>query len=275
MNCRIDGSRAYASRLGLESIDVEALLCAVLDRPRSYLYAWPEKRLTDAQWDKFLNFCERRACGEPVAYILGQREFWSLPLLTAPHTLIPRPDTEVLVEAVLEHYDRSEQRCLDLGTGTGAIALALKSERPQWKISGIDRVEAAVLLAEKNAAQLALEVSFSQSYWCDSVEDSSLNIIVSNPPYIDAGDHHLYEGDVRFEPVSALVADQQGLADIETIIVQAQRCLIPGGGLFLEHGWQQGADVRNLLSRHGYHRISTRRDYGGQERVTSAFKPAG
>lgn len=268
MTLRLDNARSYGCESGLESLDVDVLLCHVLQRPRSYLYAWPEKILTREQWQTFQSYCHRRLTGEPIAYITGRREFWSLPLQTAPHTLIPRPDTEVLVETVLETCAQAEQVCLDLGTGTGAIALALKSERPGWIIRGVDRIPEAVQLAQANARALGLDVLFYQGSWCESVAEQSLDIIVSNPPYIDVDDHHLQEGDVRFEPSSALVSGGNGLADIDAIIGQGRRCLKAGGGLFFEHGWQQAEAVRQRLMSQGYVDVMTRKDYAGQDRVT-------
>lgn len=260
--------RQESIQQGLDPLDVDVLLSAVLQKPRSFLYAWPERRLNAIQQSQFQDFCQRRQAGEPVAYIVGVREFWSLPIKTAPDTLIPRPDTEVLVETVLSFYPDGDVHCLDLGTGTGAIALALKSERPGWQIEGIDRVAAAVSLAEENCQLLGLDVSFRLGHWCQDVASASLDLLVSNPPYIDAADEHLTQGDVRFEPISALVAEDEGLADIDEIVEQATRCLKSGGGLFVEHGWQQGAEVRAIFDKWGFGNVATRRDYGQQERVT-------
>ena len=264
--------RRLAIEQGLDALDVDVLLATVLEKPRSFLYAWPEHELSEAQQQRFQEGCQRRLSGEPVAYIVGEREFWSLPLKTAPHTLIPRPDTEVLVEQVLADVPDGAYHCVDLGTGTGAIALALKSERPGWQVEGIDRVPEAVALATENAQRLGLEVAFREGNWCADLADESIDILVSNPPYIDTDDEHLSQGDVRFEPESALVADQKGLADIATIILQAQRCLRTGGGVYIEHGWQQGDNVRTLLQDAGFERVHTRRDYGNQERVTYGWK---
>ncbi|TCS41395.1 peptide chain release factor N(5)-glutamine methyltransferase [Reinekea marinisedimentorum] len=259
-------SAAQAS--GLDKLDAEVLLAHVLEKGRTYLIAWPEKQLTSEQNDRYSQLVQRRARGVPVAYITGMREFWSLPIKTSPATLIPRPDTEVLVETVLEKQNERPLSCLDLGAGTGAIALALKSERPSWSIMGIDCIDEAIELASANARNLSLNVQFTKGNWCAGVPGSSLDIIVSNPPYIDSEDPHLEQGDVRFEPSSALVAPQSGFADIELIATQATRCLKPGGWLFLEHGWQQAERVRSILSDSGFAEVDSRCDYGGNERVT-------
>lgn len=271
MTLSIAEALQQGNALGLDGLDVQVLLSFVLQKNRTHLIAFPERLLTADQLQHFLALLTRRAHGEPVAYLMGEKEFWSLSILTQPSTLIPRPDTEVLVETVLAHYDQTPMHCLDLGTGTGAIALAIKSERPLWVVTGIDRITDAVDLARLNAERLALEVSFSQGDWCQGILDQSLDIIVSNPPYIDADDIHLGEGDVRFEPQTALVSDEHGLADIRRIVHQATRCLKTGGGLFLEHGWTQSAAVSSLLKTEGFNAVKTVKDYGGNDRVTFGY----
>lgn len=253
---------------GVEKRDAEVLLCNVLGKARTYVMAFPEKILTEAQATDYQHKLKRRKNGEPIAYIVEEREFWSLAIKTTPATLIPRPDTEVLVETVLKECNGTALNVVDLGTGTGAIALALKSEQPQWTVLGVDRVEAAVLLARENASRLALDVHFKLSSWCDELQANSLDVLVSNPPYIDADDHHLEEGDVRFEPSSALVAADNGLADIKIITQQAKSCLKPGGQLFFEHGWRQAKDVAQILDSAGFQKIQTVQDYAGNDRVT-------
>lgn len=216
----------------------------------------------------------RRVNGEPIAYITGIKEFWSLPLQVSPATLIPRPDTETLVDLVLEHFGDSEQlSCLDLGTGTGAIALALASEQPTWLIDAVDFNEQAVELAQKNAKNLSLhQVAIFQSDWFSEVGDKQYQVIVSNPPYIDALDENLTCGDVRFEPDSALIAKDNGLADIKHIAKHASKHLSHGGQLYFEHGYQQGAAVRKILSDLGYQGSQTQTDLNGHERITWASK---
>jgi len=258
-------------KAGLDSLDVDVLLTNVLKKNRTFLFAWPENELTENQEIRFNEFLVRRISGEPIAYIIGQREFWSLPLTTEASTLIPRPDTEVLVEAVLSRFNDSPKNCVDLGTGTGAIALALKSERASWKVTGVDRITEAVLLSRKNAKDLKIDVDFFEGNWCDSLSERSIDILVSNPPYIDENDHHLDEGDVRFEPRSALVAGDNGLSDIQIITLQAKRCLVKNGALFFEHGWKQGAQVRDIMRAAEFEKIETIKDYGGNDRITFGY----
>ncbi|VXB56874.1 N5-glutamine methyltransferase, modifies release factors RF-1 and RF-2 [Pseudomonas sp. 8AS] len=250
-------------------LDAELLLAFVLGKPRSYLRTWPEREPTAEQQAAFAALLIRRRAGEPVAYILGQQGFWSLDLEVAPHTLIPRPDTELLVETALELLPATPLRALDLGTGTGAIALALASERPGWRVTGVDRVIDAVALAERNRQRLQLNnAEFRPSQWFGALAGERYGLIVSNPPYIAAADRHLGEGDVRFEPVSALVSGVDGLDDIRQIIAQAPPHLEPGGWLLLEHGYDQAAAVRELLAAAGFARVHSRRDLGGHERIS-------
>ena len=250
-------------------LDVELLLAAALGKPRSYLRTWPEHEPGAEQLSAFAALLERRRAGEPVAYILGHQGFWSLDLIVAPHTLIPRPDTELLVETALQLAPATPRRVLDLGTGTGAIALALASERGGWKVLGVDRIADAVVLAERNRQRLQLSnAEFRLSSWFDALAGERFDLIVSNPPYIAAADRHLAEGDVRFEPMSALVAGADGLDDIRQIIDQAPRHLEAGGWLLLEHGYDQAEAVRGLLGVAGFTAVDSRRDLGGHERIS-------
>lgn len=249
--------------------DADALLCHLLDCRRSYLMTWPEHELDAAQQATLAGWLARRLNGEPIAHLIGEREFWSLPLKVSPATLIPRPDTEVLVEQALARLPDGPCALLDLGTGTGAIALALKSERPDADVWAVDRMPAAAALARTNSAALGLPIEVRDGSWFAPLSDAPrFAMIVSNPPYIDGADPHLHEGDVRFEPRSALVAEEQGLADIRLIVTQAPAHLVPGGWLLLEHGWDQGKAVRQLLLQQGYVQVETVRDYGDNERVT-------
>ncbi|AUU23850.1 protein-(glutamine-N5) methyltransferase, release factor-specific [Aeromonas caviae] len=249
--------------------DADALLCHLLDCRRSYLMTWPEHELDAAQQATLAGWLARRLNGEPIAHLIGEREFWSLPLKVSPATLIPRPDTEVLVEQALARLPGGPCALLDLGTGTGAIALALKSERPDADVWAVDRMPAAAALARTNSAALGLPIEVRDGSWFAPLSDAPrFAMIVSNPPYIDGTDPHLHEGDVRFEPRSALVAEEQGLADIRLIVTQAPAHLVPGGWLLLEHGWDQGEAVRQLLLQQGYLQVETVRDYGDNERVT-------
>ena len=249
--------------------DADALLCHLLACRRSYLMTWPERELDAAQQATLQAWLDRRLAGEPIAHLIGEREFWSLPLKVSPATLIPRPDTEVLVEQALARLPAGPCALLDLGTGTGAIALALKSERPDADVWAVDRMPDAAALARANSAALGLPIEVRDGSWFEPLEDAPrFAMIVSNPPYIDGADPHLEEGDVRFEPRSALVAGEQGLADIRLIVADAPAHLCPGGWLLLEHGWEQGAMVRQLLLQQGYCQVETVRDYGDNERVT-------
>ena len=250
-------------------LDAELLLAAVLGKSRSYLRTWPEHEPGAEQLAAFAALLERRRAGEPVAYILGHQGFWSLDLEVAPHTLIPRPDTELLVETALQLAPATPQRVLDLGTGSGAIALALASERGGWQVIGVDRIAEAVALAERNRQRLKLgNAEFLQSSWFDGLAGERFGLILSNPPYIAADDRHLGEGDVRFEPLSALVAGVDGLDDIRQIIAQAPRHLQAGGWLLLEHGYDQAEAVRELLAAAGFTAVDSRRDLGGHQRIS-------
>ncbi|EJC1152020.1 peptide chain release factor N(5)-glutamine methyltransferase [Cronobacter sakazakii] len=249
--------------------DAEILLAFVTGRTRTFILAFGETALTDDEHARLDALLARRAAGEPVAYLIGQREFWSLPLEVSPATLIPRPDTECLVEQALARLPATACRILDLGTGTGAIALALASERPDCHVTALDIIPEAVALAKRNAQRLGIDnVTVLQSHWFSALTDVRFSLIVSNPPYIDGDDPHLSQGDVRFEPKSALVADDAGLADLETLVTEARRFLEDNGWLMLEHGWQQGEAVRELFTRAGYQGVETCRDYGGNERLT-------
>ncbi len=257
------------------ALDAELLLAHCLGRNRSYLRAFGERMVDEAAESQFRELLKRRVAGEPVAHLLGVREFWSLALDVDASTLIPRPDTERMIEVALELCDEQPRTVLDLGTGTGAIALALASERPAWQVCGVDCAAEAVALARRNAQKLSLQrVEFMQSNWFAAIDATRrFDLIVSNPPYIAADDPHLMQGDVRFEPRSALVAERNGLADIEQIAAQSPQWLQAGGWLLLEHGWQQAAEVRALLQQRGFVDVQSWRDYGDNERVTGGRRP--
>jgi len=249
--------------------DAEILLGFVTGKSRTFILAFGETMLDAGQQQQLATLLARRVNGEPVAHLIGVREFWSLPLFVSPATLIPRPDTECLVEQALARLPSSPCRILDLGTGTGAIALALASERPDCNVTAVDLMPDAVALAQRNAAHLNItNIEILQSRWFSALEGQQFAMIVSNPPYIDEHDPHLAQGDVRFEPLSALVAADNGLADLHTIIDDARQHVLPGGWLLLEHGWQQGADVRAIFEHYGWQQVATCRDYGDNERLT-------
>jgi len=255
-------------------LDAELLLAAALGKSRSFLHTWPERIVPSEAALKFAEYLQRRRGGEPVAYILGQQGFWKLDLEVAPHTLIPRPDTELLVEAALELLPATPARVLDLGTGSGAIALALASERPSWKVTAVDRVIEAVALAERNRQRLQLNnATVLSSHWFSALAGQRFQLIISNPPYIASADPHLAQGDVRFEPASALVAGPDGLDDLRLIVAQAPEHLEAGGWLMLEHGYDQAEAVRDLLHTRGFEEVHSRTDLGGHQRISLGRLP--
>ncbi|MGI1680121.1 MAG: peptide chain release factor N(5)-glutamine methyltransferase [Cellvibrionaceae bacterium] len=259
-------------------LDVEILLCDAIKKDRTYLYTWPEKKLTQDELDDFAKSFLRRQKGEPIAYIIGYKEFWSLRLKCNESTLIPRPETELLVELALSAFEcektnkkngSEEKRILDLGTGTGAIALAIASEKPHWKVTAVDSEQSAVLLAIENCRALGLtNVEINKSDWFENLSHQKFDLIITNPPYIKEGDIHLSQGDVRFEPQSALTSGKTGLKDIEKIISQAPSHLNEHGVLMIEHGYDQAADVRRLLKENSFFSEESVQDLAGHERVT-------
>ena len=263
--------------LALESfqltvLEAECLLAHVLGVSRSYLRAWQEKTLTEAQKQAFESLVSRRSAGEPLAYLMGTKEFWSLPLVVSAAVLIPRPETECLVELVLNNGIQSADslRVLDLGTGSGAIALALAVERPQWKIIGLDKSRAALAVAVLNAKNNEINnVEFIKSDWFSSLEGDKkkFNIIVGNPPYIHPDDVHL-KGDIRYEPKAALVSWPDGLQDLKKIIIESPNYLASQGWLFLEHGFDQGLFVKKNMEQVGFSEVQTYQDLAGLSRVT-------
>ncbi len=251
-------------------LDVELLLAFVLKKDRSYFFTWPEKNIETEQFQQFVQLLERRIVGEPIAYILGKKDFWSLTLSVNESTLIPRSDTEVLVEQALTLCtENTGVSVLDLGTGTGAVALALAAERPQWRIVGVDKQIEACELAERNRQEYQLDnVTIIRSDWFSEIAPQKFTMIVSNPLSIDKNDEHLVQGDVRFEPHSALTADNHGLADIEAIVQQAPDYLTSQGLLMFEHGYQQAEAVKALLQKQGFSHCFTANDIAGNPRVT-------
>lgn len=254
-------------------LEAELLLAHTLVVDRSYCYAWPERVVEAAASARFQALVARRSRGEPLAYIIGVREFWSLSLQVTPDTLIPRSDTELLVEHTIARIDchlRDAGSCkvLDLGTGSGAIAIAIASERPSVEVHAIDNSEAALDVAKSNAANLGATVKFYRSNWFDRVANTDFQMIVSNPPYIDPQDPHLQQADLQHEPRSALVAANNGFADIETIIQGCPAHLSDGGTLLLEHGHRQADGVRDRLTAAGFSNVVTHTDIEQRERIT-------
>ncbi len=252
-------------------LEAEVLLAHVLGKSRSYLVAWPERYLNEAQLDHFRGLAARRLNGEPVAYLTGHREFWSLDLTVTPAVLVPRPDTELLVERALHRIPAGCPWLLaDLGTGSGAIAAALAKERPDCRITATDASIEALAVAESNFKQLELDrIATAHGRWCAALPPGSrFNLIVSNPPYVAEGDPALETGDLSWEPQYALRSGADGLDDIRRIIREAPAHLTAGGWLLLEHGFEQGTAVRRLLTKGGFGHIATHRDLAGHERVS-------
>lgn len=272
----VDQALAWArQQLGTTSptalMDAEILLLALVGKSRSWLYGFGDSVLEPTVVDAFTGLVERRQQGEPVAYLVGHREFYGLDISVSPATLIPRPDTELLVDTALELATTSHGNALDLGTGSGAIALAFAAQRPGWQVTGIDRVAEAVALARTNAERLGLaNTRWLESDWfqAPALAGQRYQLILSNPPYIAPADHHLHEGDVRFEPASALVAQDDGMADLYAILTAATQWLEPNGWLLLEHGFDQGDRVRQSLLATGYVQVGSVTDLAGHERVT-------
>lgn len=266
---------AAATRTLGERVDAEALLLHVLQRPRSWLFAHADDLLDAASEAAVLALVQRRAAGEPVAYLTGRRGFWTLELEVTPATLIPRPETELLVELALQRVaPAAAVQVADLGTGSGAIALAIASERPQAQVLATDASIEALAVARRNAQRLGVaNLRFAHGDWLAPLEGGRFALVVSNPPYIEAGDPHLAQGDLRFEPASALASGADGLDDIRRIVQGARGVLQRGGWLLLEHGWQQGAAVRALLCQAGYAQVFTAQDLEARERVSGGCLP--
>lgn len=264
--------RDAARRLGDEGrAEAGLLLAHVLDRPPAWLWAHGDDPVDAAVRDRFEALVDRRLAGEPVAYLTGRRGFWRFDLRVSPDTLIPRPETERLVELALEHLpvDRA-LRLLDLGTGTGAIALALAAERPKARVVAVERIAGAAAVARRNAEALGLSarVHVREGDWFDPVAGERFDLVASNPPYIEDGDPHLGQGDLRFEPRTSLASGTDGLDDLRRIAVAAPAHLLPGGMLLVEHGWRQGEAVRALFAAAGFVDVATACDLEDRERIT-------
>ena len=251
-------------------LDAEVLLAAALNCPRSILYAWPERIPEPELAERFAAWLERRLNGEPVAYLTGRREFWSLELEVTPDTLIPRPETELLVELALERLPADQVVVIaDLGTGSGAIALALAVERPRARIVAIDQSPAALAVARRNTERLQIaNVEFRPGDWCAPLAGEFFDLIVANPPYVAAADPRWRQGDLRFEPPAALISGPDGLDALRIIIAQTPAVLKPGGWLLLEHGYDQGEAVPGLLRECGFNEVADHQDTAGLSRVS-------
>jgi release factor glutamine methyltransferase len=256
--------------------EAEILLAAALAKPRSYVLAHPEERVLDCEaTDRYEAHVTRRAHGEPIAYILGEKEFWSLPLEVDPAVLIPRPETELVVERALAHLPADAPgRVLDLAAGSGAIALAIARERPRLHVVGTDVSEAAIGVARHNAARLSLaDVEFRTGPWYEPVAAERFTLVVSNPPYIAEGDPRVERSVRRYEPHDALYSGPTGLEALQAVVAGAPQHLVDGGWLIVEHGDTQGAAVRGLFDSAGFTAVQTLRDLAGLDRCTEGRLP--
>lgn len=255
-------------------LEAEILLCHVLNKNRAYLYAHYEELVSSQQLEAYQNLMAQRAQGIPIAYLTGTREFWSLNLKVNQHTLIPRHETELLVELALEKIpDHPNTRILELGTGSGAIALAIAKERPHWYVVACDISEEALNIAQENAQHNKISnVSFYHSDWFTNIPQQPYHAIVSNPPYIAEEDPHLHEGDLRFEPRNALASSQEGLADLQWIIKHGYNYLLPNGLLLLEHGYDQKLNIQTILKELSYKNVQCWKDLLGHDRVSGGWR---
>lgn len=260
---------------GLDNAQQEAeyLLSHLLKKNSAYFYARPEAELENQQVEQLKTWLVERLAGKPLAWILGEWDFWGLTLEVSPATLIPRADTERLVELALQlSIDKPKARVLDMGTGTGAIALAIKKERPDWQVDAVDFKLDAVSLTRKNARQLELDIRVWQSDWWQKIPPQTYDLILSNPPYIHPQDPHLSQGDLRFEPESALVGGNDGLQAYRDLLLPIEQRLALGGYILVEHGFDQAAAVAKLFSLAKLSGIQNYTDYAGQPRVTLGYK---
>jgi release factor glutamine methyltransferase len=262
------------------ALDAEILLCHALQQPRSYLFTWPERLLNNQQLNNFQMLLERRSKGEPVAYITGTREFWSLPFRVNQHTLIPRPETELLVESALElsnciDLKNREITVIDLGTGSGCIALSLAKEKPYWRIQATDCSAATLETAQYNAAQLAIgNVEFIQSNWFEQLDPAiHYDLILSNPPYIAEDAPQLKQGDIRHEPQDALVSGKDGLDAIRILVSESFLRLKNNGWIIFEIGYDQSGRVAEMVNKAGFNCILFKKDFAGIKRVCIAHRP--
>ncbi|MFP6826240.1 MAG: peptide chain release factor N(5)-glutamine methyltransferase [Pseudohongiellaceae bacterium] len=258
-------------------LESEILLAHVLNCERETLFAWPAQELSRQQADAYQNMMQRRERGEPIAYITGKKAFWDFELKVNPQVLIPRPETELLVETainLLQPKCSAALRLADLGTGSGAIALALARHRKHWRITAVDISPQALALAAENAQLLQVEnIEFCESSWCDGLDARAYDLVAANPPYVAVGDRHLQQGDLRFEPSIALAAEASGLSHLQEIVKKCRKILKKEAWLLLEHGFDQKQAVSNLLRDAGYSNISCAVDLAGVDRLTCAQSP--
>lgn len=269
-------ARAVAAIGGVDArAQAELLLAGALDRPRAWLYAHGDETVAAAAIARFLALVQRCARGEPVAYLLGRREFWSPELEVGPDTLVPRPETELLVELALQRLPADgAPRVLDLGTGSGAIALAIAHERPRAEVTAVDASAPALAIARRNAARLGLQrVRLLRSDWFSAVRDECFELVVSNPPYLADDDPHLLQGALPFEPRMALSSGPEGLEALRRICADAPARLARGGWLLFEHGYAQGEAARGLLLESGFGSVATWRDLEDRERASGGRRP--
>jgi release factor glutamine methyltransferase len=262
-----------AKSQGIDTLDAEVFLAYVLEKNRAYLYTWPDTPVADTAATQYQNYLTRRVLGEPIAYILGYKEFWSLPIAVTSDTLIPRADTECWIHWLLQRFaDKKLLHILELGTGSGAIALALAHEKPHWAICAVDCSTAALAVAMQNAKALGSpQIEWLHSDWYQALSGRIFDVIVANPPYIAEEEPHWQQGDLRFEPKSALVSAENGLKDLAHVIQQAPQYLTPSGLLLVEHGYLQGPSVKSLFVSAGFSAVETHCDYGGQPRWTDGL----
>lgn len=255
-------------------LDAEVLLCHVMGKPRSHLRTWPDLNLTESQHQAFQVLLEQRLAGMPIAYLTGKREFWSREFSVNRDVLIPRPDTECLVEHCLALIPTGSSCSIaDLGTGSGIIAITLAAERPLARVIACDISPSALTVARANAQHHRVDnIQFYCSDWFAALPPQCFELIASNPPYIAEDDPHLRHGDVRFEPAAALVANSRGLSAIATLAAEAPSWLKSGGHLLVEHGYDQELAVQRIFNQYGYQQVATFRDLSGQPRVTCGRK---
>jgi len=269
----VTGSATLKPHSDTARLDTELLLAHSLDTNRTHLYTWPEKIPDEAQQTCFLSLLQQRVSGVPVAYLTGVREFWSMPFRVTHDTLVPRPETELIVELAVELLHRQPGPVLDLGTGSGVIAISIASEHPQCDIDAVDLYEGALDVARSNALANEVDVRFFKSSWYDAIDRDDYRLIVTNPPYIAEDDPHLQSGGLQYEPISALRAGDEGMADIAVIVAGCSAHLMNNGWLLVEHGASQGSATRQLMRNAGLVQVRTGKDLESRDRVTLGCKP--